>query len=279
MSTQRTPDPPQSQDETRDERSSFARPGFIGAGVLVAALVAAGAWLSITGGTDPAQAPAPAATSLSPTATEVPSASSQPPAATSTVEAGPAAASDSVCGLAGDERTGTLDRAPAGVSWAFEGRSAYPLSAAAGPGRQDPAGWRSCFARTPEGAVTAAAYFLAIGNSSDYARKKSWAQYGLAASPIPEPQRVQAAIGSDSSPGSRVDLLGFRLLSYSGAEAQVELAMRISLPNGTSYYAAVFPLRWEDGDWKVFFAQQEDPFGLVQLPDLAGYVPWSQGNG
>lgn len=249
----------------------LARSWFPVAVVVVVVLVVAGIWLAVT---DPSPQPAATAPTL-PTASVVPA----PPSPAATTPAAAPVKSDSVCGLPGLAKEGTVSLAPATTAWTYEGRTAYPTTQSAGPGGQSPQGWRSCFAHTPEGAVTAAAYVLAIGNSSNFQRKKGWASYALADSPIPKSQRVTAAVGSESTSGSRVELLGFRLLSYDGASAQVEVAFRLSLTGRTGYYGAVYPLRWQDGDWKVYLATKDNPFGLVQVPDLSGYIPWSQANG
>lgn len=267
-----TPVKPSPADPAQDDdaRGRLTRAWLPVAIALVVVLVAAGVWLAVTDSPPPAAAPAP---SVAAPAVPVPSS-----AAPSVTVAGPVK-SDSVCGLPGLVKDGTVSRAPAGATWTYEGRTAFPISRVAGPGSQSPQGWRSCFAHTPEGSVFAAAYVLAIGNSSNFERKKAWASYALADSPIPKAERVAAAVGSESTSGSRVELLGFRLLSYDGASAQVEVAFRLSMTGRTGYYGAVYPLRWQDGDWKVYLATKDNPFGLVQVPDLSGYIPWSQASG
>ena len=69
-----------------------------------------------------------------------------------------------------------------------------------------------------------------------------------------------------------MQIAGFRILSYTGTAASVDLAFRVS--TGATMVQA-FDLVWEDGDWKVRLTDEgELPSEMAQVPDLTGYIPW-----
>ncbi len=121
----------------------------------------------------------------------------------------------------------------------------------------------------PEGALFAAANIVALGSDPELGPRITEELT------LDGPGRDAALQEPPAAGGSevRIQIEGFRLLDYSGDTADVDLAMRTSRG---AYVAQVFPLAWDDGDWKVRLAPSgELPTGLVQLPDLAGYTPWA----
>jgi len=163
---------------------------------------------------------------------------------------------------------------PAGGQWELVGFLAVPSNPdAAGPGQVDPAtGLRSCFARTPEGALYAAASFL--GATTD-ARQLPAAVDTMTTGPgrqalldqlEDDPQRVTGT-------GARYQLAGFRVTSYTEDVASLSLAVRGSSSAGLA--SVPLSLIWEDGDWRVDLPADGDVAGRAgQLPSLTGYVPW-----
>lgn len=240
------------------EQSPWTRPGFIVAAVVVVIIVVVGVVLGVRGmsGTDDA-APAPT--------------SSGDPAAPSPTATKPVDDKDaSVCGLDGEKLSGSLSTAPA-AQWAYQGSTAYPTSPEFGPAAADPAGFQYCFQRSPEGALFAAAYALAVG--TDQTLVPSWIEYFAA----PGPYRDQFLVGSssDSSAGARMRLSGFRLLSYDGSSASVDLGIVGSTEGQTVTASFIYDLVWVDGDWKLNTAV-DDPANFSTIPDLAGYVAWGE---
>lgn len=240
-------------------QSPWTRPSFLIAGALVMLLVIAGVVLSIMfairGNSD-----ADSNTSK-PTTTAAPAPTQEP------------ASGSSVCGLKGDviEESG-LSKAPAIDEWAYRGTTAYPVSKEYGPGETDPSGFKYCFQRSPEGALFAAAN-AAAGQESPEATA-AWVDYFTA----PGPYRDQLlSDGSSMSPDSsassdvRVRIAGFRVLSYDGNAARVDLATEVSSSDGTGTASIIYELVWSDGDWKMS-TDTAEPISGAPIRNLAGYV-------
>lgn len=245
--------------EDNEERSPFARPGFIAAAVVVALIVVLGIVLAIVNATR--ADPEPSATSSS-----APSASAAP-----TSEPSEAAGGASVCGLTGEDLSGSLSTAP-GAEWQYQGTTAYPTSSEYGPAETDEAGFRYCFQRSPEGALFMAANALVQG--SDPSVSQEWVGYALADGPHREDllSEVGAASGSE---GTRMSIAGFRLLHYDGETARVDLAVRASSQGQNLTLSGVYELVWQDGDWKIS-ADVPQPLNTATVPDLAGYITWGE---
>ncbi len=227
----------------------------IGAAVVIAAIVVLGLVLTLTNllGGKNESTPTAAAPSTSTTASSSPS--------TTAVEA-------SVCGLSDVQMSGTVSAAPTAI-WALVGTTAAPSIKDQGPGKVGSDGFRSCYARTPTGALLAAANLVAMGSRPDLGRKVTGDLT------VPGPGRDKALAQPDQ-PGTssvRIQTAGFRILRYDGTSADVDLAIRTS--NG-ALGGQVFNLRWTGGDWKVVLADSSDlPVPIVQLPSLNGYILWS----
>lgn len=240
-----------------DDEKSGASKKFIGSAVVVTAIVVLGLILSLTnifgGQTEPTANPsAPSPSTATATATPTP----QPEA--------------SVCGLEEVEMSGTVTKAPT-ATWSLVGTTAAPAIEGQGPGKIDDDGFRSCYARTPTGALLAASNLLAMGSEAPLLGPKMNERLT-----VPGPGRDAAMarppVQVDSS-GVRIQIAGFRINRYDGNTADVDIAIRTS----TGVIAAqVFTLKWVEGDWKVVLADSGDlPSPMSQLPSLSGYVAWS----
>ena len=227
----------------------------IGSAVVVAAIVVLGLVLSLTnlfgGKTEPTPtAPAP---SPSITATAAPTAQDEA----------------SVCGLDAVEMSGTVTTPPT-ATWALVGTTAAPSIKGEGPGKVDDDGYRSCYARTPTGALVAAANYAAIGSYAPL-RARFYEE-----ATVPGPGRdalLKKPITGAGEGGTRVQIAGFRILRYDGDQADVDVAFRTS--NG-AVGAMVLNLQWSGGDWKIRVADDGTELSpVVQLPSLSGYTLWA----
>ncbi|NDR53548.1 MULTISPECIES: hypothetical protein [unclassified Actinomyces] len=250
------------------EHGAFGRPGFIAAALVVVLIAVLGIVVGVTNvlRDDPAPESASAvSTTLAPT----PFASPEPPASNED------SASTSVCGLTGEvtERA-RLAKAPDVDYWDYQGSAAYPVSAQYGPAATADAGYRYCFQRSPEGAVYAAAYASIIGADPDVARQ--FLDYFIAPGPYRDQQLSEDLSEDDGSAETgRLRIAGFRLLSYDGNEAKVDVAVAVSLQGQSFYMSVIAPLVWSEGDWKLP-SDAEDVGSAERIPDITGYISWSQ---
>ena len=163
-------------------------------------------------------------------------------------------------------------KAPA-TEWKYLGSSSYPSSSEYGPAATGDEGYLYCFQRSPEGAVFAAANAAIQGGQPNV---EQWMEYFLADTAGREAALREAQNASEPS-GDRLQIQGFRLLSYNGSEASVDVAFRVTPDGQSTLGSMVYDLRWEDGDWKVVVQDNGLPSDDLQLiPDLAGYVSWRE---
>ncbi|SHY49260.1 Uncharacterised protein [Mycobacteroides abscessus subsp. abscessus] len=257
-----------SKDETRHDQNPFTRPGFILAAVLVVAVlvlgVAVGAGILLR-----PKEPAPtASSSAAPTASE--KASSD---AVNIKES--AGKSDSVCGLKGSATEGKAEKAPA-AEWEYQGTIAYPVSKAYGPGDTTDEGVRMCYQHTPEGAVVMAANAVAQG--SDPEALRAFTNYVTAEGPGREKALAQRGNSKDSS-GTRLRIVGYRVLHYDGENATIDLALEVSTQGKVLNMSAVYPLVWQKGDWKLDPKDGEESLDVATISSTSGYIPWGASDG
>jgi hypothetical protein len=209
------------------------------------------------------------------------SSSTPPPAtpgASSTSSTTPAAAagphSDSECGLPDVQLSGTVTAAPA-AAWELLGSVMVPTSPQAGPGKVDGDGVRHCYARTPTGAVFAAVGFVGAAMTLSVERS------AVAKLTVPSAARDAALAGLDAGSDDgkspyRAVFAGFRLMSYDGSTASVDVAF--TLPAMGRSGAQMVNLVWQDGDWRV----KLDAGGHMPTPTLlvstSTYVPFGAGS-
>lgn len=175
----------------------------------------------------------------------------------------------STCGLPGLEKSGALTQAP-NSKWELVGTVAAPTDPkGAGPGNVESSGFRSCFAHTATGAVFAAANIIAMGSDSSLRHEVS----DKLVVPGPGRDAALASAGSTSDTTVRYQIAGFRLLSYDGSRAKVDIAVNAATGQLVSF---VESLEWNDGDWKVTLDKTGNmPIPPSPLQSLGGYIPWS----
>lgn len=246
--------------EDENEQSTFTKPGFLAGAGLVAVLVIAGIVLTVVNvvGTDDDAASPPAPTSSS---------ASAAPAAEPTAVAGGA----SVCGLRGEELSGTVTTAPE-TQWQYQDVYAFPTAEGVGPAETAAEGYRYCFQHSPEGALLAASNFVI--QSFDSTGRTAWLDYVVS-----DGTYRDDLLSSDQGAGGddvRAAIAGFRVLAYEGDTARVDVAYRATLEGEAVYGSLVADMVWTDGDWKLN-ADVDNPARITQLPDLSGYVSWTEG--
>lgn len=251
--------------------SPFARPGFVVAAVGIGVILVVGGVIAgrvLTGGDDEA-APQSAPTDVTGTA-----------AAPVVEEVDGPDGSDSVCGLRGVEESGSLSMPPE-AEWAYQGTTAYPTSTEFGPGAAFDDGIRYCFQRSPEGALFAAAN--AAVQAGEVATMEEFITYFLADGPNREQVLALGGLGGDTSgqgsaegqsDGYRQRIAGFRVLSYTGDEATVDVGIESSVDGQPVSLSMVYALVWQNGDWHLSVEEPRFMIDGAVVPDLAGYVMW-----
>lgn len=245
-------------DET-NQQSPFTRPGFLVAALLIAIIVIAGIVLGIRSMTrEPTPEVAPATDAATPSGLPLPT---------------PTESSDeSVCGLGGEVLAGTVTIAPA-AEWQYQGTISYPLSEEFGPAEVSEEGVRSCFQRSPEGALFAAANGAV--QASDAQTVGAWLDYFLAEGPNRD-EFLESSPGGGDTNGIRLRVAGFKVLNYDGDKATIDVGLSGSVEGQPSYLSGIFHLTWEDGDWKLDVQDPLSPVDYATIPDLSGYIAWGE---
>jgi hypothetical protein len=155
--------------------------------------------------------------------------------------------------------------------WDVSRRVVVPRSAAYGPAKIDPDGFRRCFAHSPTGAVYAA--YSAVAAIAD--QRKAAATVTKLMLPGPDTDALLGELRKQT-PNDKPDptqVAGYRVLDASGDRATVTLA----LPVEAAFMSATFTLVWHDGDWRLVPPTPGEPVGApyAQQRDLAGFVAWS----
>lgn len=248
--------PPAGRPDPSPDPSPFTRPGFLTAAGVVLVLIVLAGFLVFTGDDD--------APDTAPDAGRAPTSSTAPTTSTDT-------SAEGECDLPADDQT-IPTTAPA-TSWTLVGTIAAPSSPTAGPATTISAtGLRSCYARTPTGALFAAANFLALVNNPDTLTVgvDELAADGPGRDLLLELARTNptAVLGSGT---------GFQVAGYTFLSATQD-ATSISIAVGNTGGLAGVPLTvvWQDGDWKVDLPPDGNVAGsAAPINSLAGYVPWS----
>jgi hypothetical protein len=242
--------------ESTTESNPFTKPGFIIAAALVVALIAAAVVIFLLPKGQGNAQPAPGTAEPGSSATTSPTAH--------------AAADKSVCGLPSSTET-ALGAAPKS-KWELVGKMAAPTEPKTfGPGVTDGDGFRSCFAKSPTGALYAAANILALGSSGDPVLNRKATDKLLMRGPGRDIARADSSTKSTSN--TTVQFRGFVIKSYSPSAANVDIAFQTD--KGMLGHA-VLPLQWADGDWKLAIADSGQLINeIAQLRDLSGFIAWS----
>lgn len=157
--------------------------------------------------------------------------------------------------------------------WVLDGTMVRPTSTTGGPFSGDP--YPRCFARTPEGALYAAASFAtgALTATDNYDLKTF---FDVRAS---HSGNYNAMISRLSTVPPSVDrpqtaITGFRWNNYT--PQQVSLEIQFTATTGTSAgqkTATVYTLTWENNDWLLVVPGAAD---VVQAPADSTYIPWGE---
>jgi hypothetical protein len=238
--------------QSSTERSPFTKPGFIISAALIIALIAAVVVVFFLPKADSTVQPAPASSAAG--ASSAPSKSAD-------------AAGKSVCGLPSSTEP-ALGAAPK-TKWELVGTMAAPTDPQIGPGKTDEQGIRSCFARTPTGALYAAVNLWALG--IDPSKEQAIAEQLAAKGPGRDAGMTTPESAAPAS-AVKIQIAGFNV-SYTADQAVVELAFKAD----TGALASVrTTLLWQDGDWKGVVADNGAPLEEPrQVGDLSGFIPWS----
>jgi len=81
--------------------------------------------------------------------------------------------------------------------------------------------------------------------------------------------------GTGSASAARMRVAGFRLLSYDGSSARVDIAVVVTAAGETVNMSCVYEMVWRDGDWKID-ADAPDALSVEQIPGISGYILWSE---
>ncbi|MFG3554265.1 hypothetical protein ACGGAQ_07755 [Micromonospora sp. NPDC047557] len=239
------------QADYAEEPSPWTRPGFVLAAVLLLVIVALGVVVAVQSDDD-----------------------AKPSAAAPTVPAGSAAPQPETTGKLS---TAVPVTAPAGVTWQVVRGTALPFSDRAGP-REHSDTQAKGFARTPEGALIAAAQLVSRVGAA--AGRASW-EPTLTQQFLPSADRdtLQAALAAEpeqpAQPGDLAPLAGYLYLTYTPDTAVIGLAYRSA--NGTTarWFIVTTTLQWRDGDWKMVAPPGGAWTSLSRtVTDLNGVVEW-----
>lgn len=243
--------------DTPQERSPFTRPGFVVAALLVVLIVVAGIVMLASGALN------------RPTSDQAPSGSAQTPTASPEIEL---AGGESICGLEGVATTGAADTPPE-VEWTVVGNFPVPGSPEVGPGETTEDGLRTCYQRTPEGALVAAVNYM--GAATDARLLIPAYEYSTAEGPGRE-RAIALAREQDGAGSNRASVVGYRVLGYDGETAKIDLALQLE---SGQYLSVVNDMVWEDGDWKgVVTNEGTAPTQPSEIADLGGYILWGAGS-
>lgn len=244
------------ESEFQEGPGPFRQRGFIAAAAVLALLVLVGVVITVLTVLDD-DSPA-AREPVSPSSSAEPTETSTDPDA-------------SRCGLSGLEKSGTLTEPPADVTWELVGTIALPSTVGSGPGEASKSGVRYCYAHTPTGALLMAANIFAWNKAAD---PESVLATSIASGPGHDAARalLREQSSGNAEDTSRFQISGFRLLSYTGAAAVVDLVLQ-----GSDGQLVSMPieLAWEGGDWRLRLTASGTLFNGQSLPDLTGYFPWS----
>ncbi len=182
-----------------------------------------------------------------------------------------APAPEGSCPDAPVEMSGTVTTGP-DATWVLIGTMAAPAVEDAGPAMVDEDGYRHCYARTPVGALVAAVNLAAMGSEPSLAGRLA----SDALVPGALRDRLLASPQPSSSSSGGGQLRGFRIVSYDGSTAVVELGMQTT--NG-GYGSVMVELVWYDGDWRYGVrgegATQDLAVTYSWPPSLVGFIIWA----
>ncbi|WP_282794599.1 hypothetical protein [Streptomyces sp. CC224B] len=149
---------------------------------------------------------------------------------------------------------------------------ALPTSEAAGPAVTDGDVAR-CYARTPTGALLAAAQIAVRALlAQDWRTVMEEQTYGdTRDSYIEQRTKLEKKTSPPPpEPGELGQYAGFRFVTYDSRTAVIELVTRFSDTGALQVSTAT--VQWRDGDWRYQYSTTYTQ--PKSLDSLAGYVPW-----
>ena len=178
---------------------------------------------------------------------------------------------DSVCELGRVALEGSIGDTP-DAEW-VEHRGAWlPISETYGPGEYQTDGEFSCFEHSPRGMLFAAsAYTGQLTNPSYWEETPDVFAGEYAEQHRAEAEELFTTVFSEADTA----LGGFRLVSYDGDTAQIDMAVTSFDGSETSRTSVLLDMIWADGDWYIDATESELAISLTPLPDLIGYQNWS----
>src|SRR3954452_19208159 len=223
--------------------SPWAQRGFILAAAFIAALLLLGLALLLgTGGNDS-------------TGTDNQHAN-RPPSANPPARKDPNA---SVCGLPPGSQQ--IPAVPPETQWELVGTIAAPTEPKTiGPGIQQ-GKRRLCFAHSPTGALFAAVNFVATTQAANGA---PGIVRELTAEGAARDKSIEDAGSGGYESSGGLQVAGFRVSSYNGSEATIDLAFTV---RDKGYAHVPLSMRWERRDWKVVIATPEGPYSVFEGRD------------
>jgi hypothetical protein len=145
--------------------------------------------------------------------------------------------------------------APTDVGWTLAGAMATPSAPSAGP-LVTVDGISSCFARTPQGALLAAANWATGMNNPGVNRLAMFqariAHTGGFDQMLTQFEALEAAPAGDGAAAEVAQIAAFRMLFFDPSHAEMELVFKGTYGPGQGYLAStVYVLVWENDDWKI----------------------------
>lgn len=248
------------QDELTDEEhdNPWTQPLFIASAIVVAIVITLGLVLAFTGG-DTNNGPRPA---------------QRPPAEMAAPDPIGTSSQNSGCDLPPGDQTPPTQPPPE-TRWELVGRMVAPTAPRTHGPRIRAHGIRTCFARSPLGALYASVNVVAT--ASEPSRWRELLRE-LAAKGPGRDRALKRLANESAAPDSstKMQVAGFSFTTYERDAAVISLAFRVDT-GGTAFSAHLpMSMKWEDEDWKVVIPDNGDPFaGLGRIPNLDGYVAWS----
>jgi hypothetical protein len=173
--------------------------------------------------------------------------------------------STSACGLPdGDQSVPT--EAPR-TKWSFIGMVAAPRAPKIGPAKITDA-LSTCFARSPEGALFAAATLLAETYPDDKA-----AEDAARARMVPNDALEVALATPSKTDRFPSQIVGYKFVDYTANRASLTLASRLSAgPQAGGIGALTMTMVWRKGDW---WWELQASTSATAIATLDGFVKWS----
>lgn len=246
-------------DELTDEQhdNPWTQPLFIASAIVVAIVITLGLLLAFTGG-DTNTAPRPA----------------QPPLEAAEPEPTETSSQNGGCDLPPGDQTPPTQPPPS-TKWELVGTMAAPTAPSRyGPGRVE-RGFRSCFVRSPMGALYAAVNVVALLSTTEH--QEAALRELTAAGPGREAALAELhRDGPSADSSTRMQVAGFSVVNYDRDAAVIDMAFRVATPRGAGKAHLTVTMRWSTGDWRLGVARSGRPFDSVgSIPDFSSYVAWS----